>query len=45
MEYIKVKTLQGINWTNYKHYCYRNGLTTGNFKNLKKWIEVTLNAL
>lgn len=36
---IKVKTLQGINWLNYRYYCERNGLADGNFKNFKKYMN------
>lgn len=36
---IKVRILQGINWTNYNLYCYKNGLANGDFKNLKSFIE------
>ena len=39
MQHIKVKTLQGINWNNYRLYCKKNGLSKGDFKNLKSWIE------
>lgn len=45
MQHIEIKTLQGINWTNYNLYCYRNGLNNGNFKNLKRWIETNLNVV
>lgn len=39
MQHLKIKILQGINWTNYKLFCYKYGLAEGNFKNLKKWVE------
>lgn len=36
---IKLKTLQGINWRNYRNYCEKNGLADGDFKIFKKYME------
>lgn len=29
----------GVKWIRYKLYCYNNGLSEGNFTNLKNFIE------
>lgn len=36
---IRVKILEGINWTNYRNYCERNGLAGCNLKNFKKYMN------
>lgn len=38
-----MKNLKGINWHLYKLYCYRNGLSEGQYINLKNYIETRLN--
>lgn len=40
MQQIKVKILQGLNWQGYNLYCHRNGLSNGNFKNLRKYMKI-----
>ncbi|MEG1009915.1 MAG: hypothetical protein RSF67_08940 [Clostridia bacterium] len=37
---MKVSNIYSYNWYLYKLYCYRNGLTEGQFKNFKKYMEV-----
>lgn len=36
---IRVKILEGINWTNYRNYCEKKGLADGDFKIFKKYME------
>lgn len=36
---MKVKGIKAINWLLYKQYCWRYGLSEGNFQNLKNYVE------
>lgn len=36
---MKLQGIKDINWLMYKQYCWRNGLSEGQFKNLKTFIE------
>lgn len=36
---IRVKILEGINWTNYRNYCEKKGLADGNLKNFKNYMN------
>lgn len=36
---MKLQGIKDINWLMYKQYCWRNGLSEGQFKNLKSFIE------
>ena len=36
---IKPKLKYKYHWRMYRLYCHLNGLTEGNYKNFKKWVE------
>lgn len=36
---MKLQGIKAINWLMYKQYCWRYGLSEGQFKNLKSFIE------
>lgn len=36
---MKMQGIKAINWLLYKQYCWRYGLSEGNFKNLKDYVE------
>ena len=36
---MKLQGIKAINWLMYKQYCWKNGLSEGQFKNLKLFIE------
>lgn len=37
---MKVQGIKAINWLMYKQYCWRNGLSEGQYKNFKLYMEV-----
>ena len=36
---MKLQGINDINWLMYKQYCWRNGLSEGQYKNLKTFIK------
>lgn len=38
-EIFDIKPKHKYQWRMYRLYCHLNGLTEGNYKNFKKWIE------
>ena len=36
---MKLQGIKDINWLMYKQYCWRNGLSEGQYKNLKTFLE------
>lgn len=36
---MKLQGIKAINWIMYKQYCWRYGLSEGQFKNLKRYME------